>query len=78
MERYQERRSAASEPHRADRADAPGQLQEVAAKYPTFRLFNPFTGGAGGVGRSEFSNFTIPSGMISADGAEGHGLLSEP
>src|SRR5688500_5068071 len=41
-----------------------GDFTEVAAAYPTFRLYNPFTGGAGGVGRSEFPNFTIPSNLI--------------
>ena len=30
-----------------------------------FTLYNPFTGGAGGAGRSPFANFTIPSNLIS-------------
>ena len=67
MERYQERRSARQNLTVPTALMRQGNFTEVAAKYPTFRLFNPFTGGAGGVGRSEFSNFTIPSGMISAE-----------
>jgi hypothetical protein len=42
-----------------------GDFGEVAAAYPTFRLYNPFTGGAGGVGRELFPNSTIPSNLIS-------------
>src|SRR5262249_305406 len=42
-----------------------GDFTEVAAAYSGFRLYNPNTGGAGGVGRTQFDNFTIPSGMIS-------------
>jgi len=42
-----------------------GDFSEVAAAYANFRLFNPYTGGAGGVGREQFSNFTIPGNLIS-------------
>jgi len=41
-----------------------GDFTEVAAAYSSFRLYNPFTGGAGGVGREQFANFTIPSSLI--------------
>ena len=67
MERYQERRSARQNLTVPTALMRQGNFTEVAARYPTFRLFNPFTGGAGGAGRGEFSNFTIPSGMISAE-----------
>ena len=42
-----------------------GDFSEVNAAYPAFRLYNPFTGGAGGVGRTQFPNNSIPSGMLS-------------
>jgi len=41
-----------------------GDFGEVAAAYPTFQLYNPFTGGAGGAGRSPFANFQIPGNLI--------------
>jgi hypothetical protein len=42
-----------------------GDFSEVAAAYGSrFQLYNPFTGGAGGVNRDVFQNFAIPSGMI--------------
>ncbi len=41
-----------------------GDFGEVAAAYSTFRLYNPMTGGAGGVGRELFPNNTIPAAMI--------------
>jgi len=43
-----------------------GDFSEVASAYPAFRLFNPFTGGAGGTGRDQFANFQIPNSMISS------------
>jgi outer membrane receptor protein involved in Fe transport len=43
-----------------------GDFSEVYAAYPTFRLYNPLTGEAGGVGRSEFPNGVIPANMISS------------
>jgi carboxypeptidase family protein len=42
-----------------------GDFSEVAANYPAFRLYNPFTGGAGGTGRDQFGDFRIPGAMIS-------------
>jgi hypothetical protein len=65
LERYQERRSLRQNFTVPTALMRQGNFNEVAAKYPTFRLFNPFTGAAGGVGREEFANFTIPSGLIS-------------
>ncbi len=49
-----------------------GDFSEVAAAYNTaanptrFQLFDPSTGGAGGVGRTQFANFQVPSGQISS------------
>jgi hypothetical protein len=42
-----------------------GDFTEVAAAYSKFQLYNPLTGGAGGVGRTPFANYTIPSNLIS-------------
>jgi hypothetical protein len=42
-----------------------GDFSEVASVNPNFVLFNPFTGGAGGVGRTPFANNVIPSNLIS-------------
>jgi hypothetical protein len=42
-----------------------GDFSEVAARFPTFRLYNPATGGAGGAGREQFPNATIPANLIS-------------
>jgi hypothetical protein len=42
-----------------------GDFTEVAGAYSKFQLYNPSTGGANGVGRSPFANFTIPSNLIS-------------
>lgn len=42
-----------------------GDFSEVAARYPNFRIYDPATGGAGGVGRTEFNNLTIPDARIS-------------
>ena len=39
-----------------------GDFSEVAAAYANFRLYNPFTGGAG---RDPFANFVIPANLIS-------------
>jgi hypothetical protein len=66
LERYQERRSLRQNFTVPTALMRQGIFTEVAAAYPTFRLFNPFTGGAGGTGRDEFGNFTIPSSMISS------------
>src|SRR5262245_42395476 len=43
-----------------------GDFSEVAAAYSAFRLYDPDTGGAGGVGRTQFANFAIPSARISS------------
>jgi outer membrane receptor protein involved in Fe transport len=43
-----------------------GDFSEVAAAYPNFRLFDPATGGAGGVGRTQFPGATIPANRVSA------------
>ena len=42
-----------------------GDFSEVAAAYPGFRLYNPYTGGAGGRGRLPFPGFVIPASLIS-------------
>jgi hypothetical protein len=42
-----------------------GDFSEAAAANPGFVLYNPFTGGAGGVGRVPFANNTIPANLIS-------------
>jgi len=42
-----------------------GDFSEVYAAYPTFRLYNPNTGGAGGVGRVEFPSGVIPGNLLS-------------
>lgn len=41
-----------------------GDFSEVAAAYPTFKLFNPFTGSAGS-GREQWTNNVIPSQYLS-------------
>ena len=64
VERYAERRQLRQNLTVPTAKMRLGDFTEVAAAYPTFRLYNPFTGGAGGTGRSEFSNFTIPSALI--------------
>ena len=64
VERYQESRAARQNLTVPTALMRQGDFSEVAAKYPTFRLFNPFTGGPGGVGREEFADFRIPSNMI--------------
>jgi hypothetical protein len=42
-----------------------GDFSEVYAAYPTFRLYDPATGGAGGAGRAEFPNGVIPGNRLS-------------
>jgi hypothetical protein len=42
-----------------------GDFSEVIATYPTFRLYDPATGGAGGVGRTQFPGGVIPSNRVS-------------
>jgi hypothetical protein len=41
-----------------------GDFGEVAAAYSAFRLYNPYTGGAGGAGREQFPNFQIPASLF--------------
>jgi outer membrane receptor protein involved in Fe transport len=41
-----------------------GDFTEVAARYASFRLYDPNTGGAGAVGREQFTNFAIPATRI--------------
>jgi len=42
-----------------------GDFSEVAAAFPNFQLFDPATGGAGGVGRTPFPGAVIPGNRIS-------------
>lgn len=65
MERYQENRQLRQNLTVPTARMREGDFSEVAAKYPTFRLYNPFTGGPGGTGREQFANFAIPSNLIS-------------
>jgi carboxypeptidase family protein/TonB-dependent receptor-like protein len=65
VERYAGRRSSQatySVPSVRMRA---GDFSEVSAVIPSFRLYNPNTGGAGGVGREQFPNNVIPANLIS-------------
>jgi hypothetical protein len=41
-----------------------GDFSEVAAAYPAFKLFNPFTGAAG-VGREQWTDNKIPAQYLS-------------
>ncbi len=64
-ERYQNRRGVQQTfmvPTTRMRA---GDFGEVNAAYPAFRLYNPFTGSAGGVGRAQFANNAIPGSLLS-------------
>ena len=63
-ERYQARRGTQSTYTVPTAAMRAGNFSEVAAAYPAFRLYNPYTGGAGGVGRQEFPNYTIPGNLL--------------
>jgi hypothetical protein len=64
-ERYQDRRGIQQTFTVPTAAMRNGDFREVAARYPAFGLYNPMTGGPGGVGREQFPNFQIPAGMIS-------------
>lgn len=66
FERYQDRRGIQQTFGVPTLAMRNGDFREVAAQYPAFGLYNPFTGGAGGVGRQQFPNYQIPSNMISS------------
>ena len=64
-ERFQDRRGFTQTfgvPTAAMRA---GDFREVAAAYSAFQLYDPRTGGAGGVGRTPFPNYSIPGSLIS-------------
>ncbi len=77
-ERYQSRRvieARASVPSMKMRN---GDFSEVAAAFPNFRLYNPYTGGAGGVGRDQFPGFVIPSNLISPTSRRVLSLYPEP
>ena len=41
-----------------------GDFSEAAAAYSSFRLYDPTTGDASGANRSQFPNFTLPSGSL--------------
>ena len=66
VERFQDRRGSLANYAVPTARMRNGDLGEVAAAYANFRLFNPFTGGADGVGRDLFPNSTIPSGLINS------------
>ena len=55
-----------------------GDFSEVAAAFPNFRIYNPFTGGAGGVGREQFAGNVIPGNLISPISRQVLGLYPEP
>jgi hypothetical protein len=63
-ERYQGRRGVNSTYTAPTAAMRNGDFSEVAAAYPAFRLYNPFTGNADGSGRQEFSSFQIPANLL--------------
>ncbi len=64
VERFQDRRGTRQNLGVPTARMRNGDFTEVAAAYSAFRLYNPFTGGGGGVGRDQFANFTVPSGSI--------------
>jgi carboxypeptidase family protein/TonB-dependent receptor-like protein len=65
VERFKDRRGSLASYSVPSLRMRNGDFGEVAAAYSAFRLYNPNTGGAGGVGRDLFPNSTIPSGLIS-------------
>jgi hypothetical protein len=64
VERFQDRRGTRQNLSVPTAKMRSGDFAEVAAAYSSFRLYNPFTGAAGGAGREPFANFTIPTGLI--------------
>jgi hypothetical protein len=66
VERFQDRRGSNANYAVPTARMRNGDFGEVAAAYANFRLYNPFTGGAGGVGRALFPNSTIPSNLLNA------------
>jgi len=65
VERFQDRRGVRQNLTVPTARMRNGDFTEVASAYSSFRLYNPFTGSTGGVGREPFANFTIPSTLIS-------------
>jgi hypothetical protein len=65
VERYQARRGVTASYSVPSLRMREGDFSEVSARIPSFRLYNPYTGGAGGVGREQFPNNVIPSNLIS-------------
>jgi hypothetical protein len=65
VERYQARRGSQATYSVPSLRMREGDFSEVNAVTPSFRLYNPFTGGAGGVGREQFPNNVIPSHLLS-------------
>jgi hypothetical protein len=63
-ERYQGRRGVQQNLTVPTAAMRAGDFSEVAAGGYNFTLYNPFTGGAGGVGRQPFANNQIPANLI--------------
>jgi hypothetical protein len=64
LERFADRRGSLANYSVPTERMRRGDFSEVAAAYANFRLYNPFTGGAGGVGRELFPGSVIPTSMI--------------
>jgi hypothetical protein len=77
-ERYQARRGSQVTYSVPSLRMRQGDFSEVARAYPNFRLFDPATGGAGGVGRTQFPGFIIPANRINATTRQVLGLFPEP
>ncbi len=77
-ERYQSRRVIEARSSVPSLKMRNGDFSEVAAAFPSFRLYNPYTGGAGGVAREQFSGFVIPPQLISAVSRRVLGYYPEP
>jgi outer membrane receptor protein involved in Fe transport len=77
-ERYQARRGSQATYSVPSVRMRNGDFSEVAAAYPTFRLYNPFTGGAGGVGRAQFPGAIIPGNLISQAWRQALSFYPEP
>ena len=54
-----------------------GDFSEVAAAYPNFKLFNPYTG-TNGVGREQWTNNIVPSQYHQPDCADRDGEVTSP
>lgn len=55
-----------------------GDFSEVLGINPNFRIYDPATGGAGGVGRTTFENAVIPAGRISEVAKRIQAMYPEP